>query len=115
MSAPDIVGTIDLPGEPVEEVLDVRIRFEDTTMMDGPSVVIAETLMRLERGAQLPVHFRLAVPDDRLEPRRQYTLSARGRLGASSDFRDFGTVEAFPWSASTKALHRLSMKKFTRS
>lgn len=111
MSPPDIVGTVDLAGVPVEEAVDVRVRLEDTTMMDGPSIVIAETLLRLESGAQFPAPFRLAVPDGRLEPNRQYTLSARGRRKDSADFRDFGTVEAFPWRAGMVP-HRLAMKKF---
>ena len=113
MSPPIIVGTIELAGDPVKETLVVRIRLEDTTMMDGPSEVIAETILRLEPGTPGPASFRLTVPDN-LDEHRQYALSARGRRQSSTDFRDCGTVEAFPWSTGVKAPYHLAMRWFKR-
>ncbi|PBC08173.1 YbaY family lipoprotein [Mesorhizobium sp. WSM3859] len=115
MSPPAIVGTIDLTGAPAREAVDVRVRLEDTTMMDGPSEVIAETLVRLEPDAPMPAPFRLLLPDERLDPRRQYTLTARGRRAPGTEFRDCGTVEAFPWKVGTKTRYRLAMKWFDRN
>lgn len=89
----------------------MRVRLEDTTMMDGPSEVLAETLVRLAPGAPRQVPFRLTSPDH-LDDHRQYTLSARGRRISSTDFRDCGTVEAYPWRAGVKGPYRLEMKWF---
>lgn len=113
MRALDILGVIELARGPGDEGVDVRVRLEDTTMMDGPSIVIAETLLRLVPGAPMPAPFRLAVPVERIDPRRQYTLSARGRRVGSTHFRDFGTVESYPWRVGVNSSYRLTMTTFT--
>ncbi|WP_275791447.1 YbaY family lipoprotein [Pararhizobium gei] len=113
MTIVDILGMVELAQGPVAEGLDVRVRFEDTTMMDGPSIVIAETMVRLAPGAAASARFRLAVPAGRLDTRRHYTLSARGRRAGSSDFRDFGTVQSYSWRAGVDTLYHLTIETFT--
>ena len=112
---PDISGTIDFADGPPNRLVDIIIRLEDTTMLDGPSTVMAETHYRLEPGSTPPVAFVLTVPDAAVERRRQYTLSARaGYLPAGADDASFGTVLSYPWRLGSKTPQRLQLHSFDR-
>jgi uncharacterized lipoprotein YbaY len=104
-----IVGAIELAQGPIVEGLDVRVRLEDTTMKDGPSVVMAETYLRLKPGAEGLARFRLAVRIGGLDSRSDYTLSARGRRPGAKDFQDFGTVQSYPWRLGVDRRYNLVM------
>ena len=113
--SPDISGTIDFADGPPNRLVDICIRLEDTTMLDAPSVVMAETHCRLEPGSAQPVAFVLAVPDAAVERRRQYTLSARaGYLPAGADDPSFGTVLSYPWRLGSKTPQLLQLHSFDR-
>lgn len=110
MSTPDIVGTVEFEAHPMPEALDVRVRLEDTTMLDAASIVIAETSCRLGPGAPA-AGFTLAVADDVVDARRDYTLSARGDLPGSTGPRRFGTVQSYPWHVRTERANRLKLRR----
>ncbi|MBA1144092.1 YbaY family lipoprotein [Mesorhizobium neociceri] len=115
MSSPDINGSIDFVDGPPSRPVDISVRLEDTTMLDAPSIVMAETHYRLEPGSTQPVAFVLSVPDEAVEERRQYTLSARaGYLPAGADDASFGTVLSYPWRLGSKTPQRLRLHSFDR-
>ncbi|MES0020232.1 YbaY family lipoprotein [Mesorhizobium sp. M0036] len=115
MSTPDINGTIDFADGPPGYPVDICVRLEDTTILDAPSIVMAETRYRLGPGSMQPSAFVLSVPDERVEKRRQYTLSARaGCLPAGADDASFGTVLSYPWRPGSKARQRLRLHHFDR-
>ncbi|MER8583168.1 YbaY family lipoprotein [Mesorhizobium sp. M1423] len=112
---PEINGTIDFAEGPPDCPVDIRVRLEDTTMLDAPSIVMAETHCRLEPGSTQPVAFLLSVPAEAVETRRQYTLSARaGYLPAGADHASFGTVLSYPWRLGSKTPQRLRLHHFDR-
>lgn len=110
MSAPEILGTVEFASHPPAEPLEVRVRLEDTTMLDAPSIVIAETSCRLAPGAPA-ARFTLTVADEALDARRDYTLSARGELPGAAGTRRFGTVRSHPWPMRSDGGNRLELHR----
>jgi uncharacterized lipoprotein YbaY len=115
MCAPEISGTFDLVPGPASERLDVHVRLEDTTMLDAPSIVIAEARYSLLPDSTLPADFSLSVPDSKLDARRQYTLSARGWYPRKPEVSAFGTTQSYPWSADANSVQRLELHRFDRN
>lgn len=78
-------------------VLSGAVRLEDVTLADAPSRIVAMTRVALNQG-QDSERFQLTVDDD-LDPRAQYTLSARleGEHLRTGRRFVFGTVASFPW------------------
>lgn len=107
----EIAGTVEPAPPTLAEHLDVRVRLEDTTSLDAPSVVIAETSCRLEPGPSARARFRLFVSDDVLDPRRAYTLSARGYSPGRTDRPRFGTVESYPVRIGADHPERLELRR----
>jgi uncharacterized lipoprotein YbaY len=111
MSAPEIMGTVELPSCSLKEPIEVQVRLEDTTMLDAPSVIIAETSCRLGPGSPATARFALFVADEALDARRDYTLSARGDLPGRAGPRRFGTVQSYPWHSRSNRANRLELRR----
>ena len=68
------------------------VTISDVSLMDAPSVTIAQTEMKTE-GKQVPLAFSLTYDPARIEPRRSYAVSARildgqGQLAWITDTRN---------------------------
>ncbi|MGO8023920.1 YbaY family lipoprotein [Rhizobium leguminosarum] len=111
MTPLEIAGTIDILAPQRNAPLLVRVRLEDTTMMDAPSLTVAETAYQLEPGADLPVPFSLSVSDDAIDRRHAYTLSARAGFVGEGEPARYGTVESYPWSLDDNKPSRLELRR----
>lgn len=111
MSSPEILGTVEFSSHPLTESVDVRVRLEDTTMLDAPSIVIAETWCRIDPGSPARSNFSLSVPDEALDERRDYTLSAHSEGAGRAVRPRFGTVQSYRWSIGSGRPNRLELHK----
>ncbi|RDJ05062.1 YbaY family lipoprotein [Rhizobium grahamii] len=105
-----IHGSVLISAQAPIEAMEIRVRLEDTTMLDGPSLTIAETYCRVAPGQVAPIDFELVVPEERIDQRRRYSLSARAEIPGEALF---ATVQSYPWLAHEEKFHRLEMRDLT--
>ncbi|KQW43168.1 hypothetical protein ASD02_35395 [Ensifer sp. Root1252] len=105
-----IAGSIMIAWPHLSEALQVRVRLDDTTMLDGPSVTIAETVCQFDPGQSAPTRFALTVPAKVIDPRHHYSLSARAELPGTALF---GTVQSYPWSLENRRSYQLELLNLT--
>ena len=84
-----------LPSGPV----DVVVKVEDVSRADAPSTVVGQQIRKtlsLSPGETLP--FEIEVPDERIDERASYSLSAHVRAAGSEAVKpgDLITTESFP-------------------
>lgn len=109
MSVPEILGTVECAASDVTGTFDVQVRLEDTTMLDAPAVLVAQVACRLEPGR--PARFTLRVPDEALDARRAYTLSARAGAPGRGARPRLGTVQSYPWLIGDNRPSRLELHR----
>ncbi len=75
----------------------VTVRLEDVSLIDAPSKVVAEQVIRNVScsGGGLPFELKGALPDD---DRARYTVSAHVSLGGGRDVQqgDYITMQSYP-------------------
>jgi uncharacterized lipoprotein YbaY len=113
MGAFVIRGWIRMPSPERFDGAVATIGLDDVTMIDAPSVRIAETSIAPVQGLRDRIPFELTVDDGGLQSSNSYILSAEiwrsGKRALSPG--DFATTAAYPWRIGDAGEHILDVAR----